>query len=309
MLRYGKFTFLIEFETEAQFPEYKGGILRGALGKSLRDICCPIKRQECSSCLLSKSCIYFFIFETKVIKNSKKSPYRPPPFVLEVIDNNNISYSEGEKLNFNIILIEDAIKYLPYIVYSIINMGRRGIGFKVKEGKGKFKLVSVTTNDTKIYSNGSQEISIPEKFNYLQLDISNQNKEISKIKVDFITPYRVKYKNSLVSSFDFSIFIRACLRRISQLEETYIGTEPELDYKGLVMAAKEIETVELNKKWFEIRRYSYRQHSKMRLGGLIGSAYYEGNLTNFIPILKYCEIMHVGKQTSFGFGKFTIVSY
>ena len=41
----------------------------------------------------------------------------------------------------------------------------------------------------------------------------------------------------------------------------------------------------------------------MSLGGLMGSAVYEGDLDSYLPILDFCTKTHLGKQTSFGLGK------
>jgi hypothetical protein len=44
----------------------------------------------------------------------------------------------------------------------------------------------------------------------------------------------------------------------------------------------------------------------MRLGGIVGEITYTGNLEPFIPLLRAGEILHAGKNTSFGLGRYTI---
>jgi CRISPR/Cas system endoribonuclease Cas6 (RAMP superfamily) len=41
----------------------------------------------------------------------------------------------------------------------------------------------------------------------------------------------------------------------------------------------------------------------MTLRGLLGRITFEGKVAPYIPILKLAEICHVGKATSFGFGR------
>jgi CRISPR/Cas system endoribonuclease Cas6 (RAMP superfamily) len=42
----------------------------------------------------------------------------------------------------------------------------------------------------------------------------------------------------------------------------------------------------------------------MLLGGMIGRVTYAGDLTEFVPLLKFAEKVHLGKATTFGLGKF-----
>ena len=44
----------------------------------------------------------------------------------------------------------------------------------------------------------------------------------------------------------------------------------------------------------------------MLMGGIIGEVSYSGDLTEFLPLVRFCEKVHIGKQTSFGLGKIEI---
>ena len=41
----------------------------------------------------------------------------------------------------------------------------------------------------------------------------------------------------------------------------------------------------------------------MSLGGLVGTATYEGDLTHFVPMLLSIGIAHIGKACTFGNGR------
>jgi CRISPR/Cas system endoribonuclease Cas6 (RAMP superfamily) len=41
----------------------------------------------------------------------------------------------------------------------------------------------------------------------------------------------------------------------------------------------------------------------MKLGGFIGDMVVQGNLTPFMELLAYSEVLHVGKGATFGLGK------
>jgi CRISPR/Cas system endoribonuclease Cas6 (RAMP superfamily) len=93
------------------------------------------------------------------------------------------------------------------------------------------------------------------------------------------------------------------LRRCASLLDCYGDGEPALDYRGLVKRAGEVIVVEADLKWFDWKRYSHRQDKSMLMGGMTGSVTYEGNISEFMPLVDFCAEVHVGKQTAFGLGK------
>ena len=42
----------------------------------------------------------------------------------------------------------------------------------------------------------------------------------------------------------------------------------------------------------------------MKMGGFVGEITFEGDIEPFMPILKAGEVLHVGKGTGFGLGKY-----
>ena len=58
-------------------------------------------------------------------------------------------------------------------------------------------------------------------------------------------------------------------------------------------------------RWYDWERYSSRK-GRMKLGGLMGSISYEGNLDKFLPLLKIGEYIHVGKAVTFGLGRYRV---
>ncbi|MFH1114080.1 MAG: CRISPR system precrRNA processing endoribonuclease RAMP protein Cas6, partial [Pseudomonadota bacterium] len=129
---------------------------------------------------------------------------------------------------------------------------------------------------------------------------------IDELTVVLQTPLRFKYENRLQGDMPFHILIRTALRRIADVNNHWGDGEPPLDYRGLVRHAEEVETAESNLKWLGFRRYSNRQERSVSMGGLTGHVKYRGNLNRFVPLLHYCEQVHLGKATTFGFGKIGI---
>lgn len=53
----------------------------------------------------------------------------------------------------------------------------------------------------------------------------------------------------------------------------------------------------------ESERYSARQDAKLKMGGVVGEATYEGDLAPFTLLLALGEVLHVGKGTGMGLGR------
>ncbi len=325
---YQKYTFIIEAVDSLYLPYYKGSTFRGGFGNVFRKIVCPLRRMECLDCLLRLKCIYAYIFETPSqedaeILNMHKYEKVPHPFVLEPpLTENEFSLSseiekkqdrviqQGRKIEFNLILIGKATEYLPYFIYTFEELGKIGIGKK----RGRYKLNEVkllddTTNSDKItvyhgvekvirYGRIS-EINIPDNF--------KATGKLSELIIQFQTPLRIKYNRDLVVYPEFHILIRNLVRRIGLLYYFHCGgKKPTWDFRAIIEHAQRIEIKDSKLKWFDWERYSSRQNTRMKLGGLIGKIIYRGDIEPFIPIIKTGEILHAGKNTTFGLGKYKI---
>lgn len=86
------------------------------------------------------------------------------------------------------------------------------------------------------------------------------------VKITLNTPLRLKYRSRLEPDLPFHVLIRAGLRRLSSLLTYHGSGEPQLDYKGLVHRAMDVQVMESSIRWFDWRRYSNRQEQAMFMG-------------------------------------------
>jgi hypothetical protein len=126
------------------------------------------------------------------------------------------------------------------------------------------------------------------------------------VKITLNTPLRLKYRSRLEPDLPFHVLIRAGLRRLSSLLTYHGSGEPQLDYKGLVHRAMDVQVMESSIRWFDWRRYSNRQEQAMFMGGMVGEVTYADVPSEYLPILSFCQEVHLGKQTTFGLGKITV---
>ncbi len=302
------YTFTCRFTSEARLPGYLGSTLRGALGWALKKTSCALRRQQCADCLLREQCAYAWIFETERYRtgDGRAVNARPHPFVLQPGENTAGGKKAGDKLVFSLLLLDRANELLPQIVYAVRLMGESGIGAGRRHTMGRFTLEQVTASGQSVYSGKNRVLRTPETPGCIQLT-RHDDTDISLIKVELLTPLRLKQNNRLNLRLPFHVLVRACLRRIASLEEAYGGGEPPLDYRGLVNRAKQVRTPKENIHWQPLFRWSNRQKQKISLAGLAGSALYQGDLAEFMPLFRYCQQVNIGKQTVFGLGKIEVM--
>jgi hypothetical protein len=139
-------------------------------------------------------------------------------------------------------------------------------------------------------------------------DVERRAEEIpnSEVIPRFLTPTRIKHEGRFISQPPFHVIVRNVLRRVSSLYYFHCGEQWEFDYRGTIERAKEIRSAELNTRWVDWERYSGRQKARMKMGGFVGEAIYQGDLTGFKPLLVLGQLVHIGKACVFGNGRYEI---
>ncbi len=304
---FGRYQFSCRLTSEAILPHFKGSTFRGVFGRALKNVVCALKTQECEQCLLKQRCVYALVFETVVsseIPTGSRIAGPPHPFVIEPPLDTKTRFLKGTSFDFYLLLFGEANRNLPYFIYAFERMGRIGIGRRVNGKRGLFNLKEVRVEDKPIYSGTDQKLIIDDVFSVLLLpDAEGSPDEDFRLKVRIMTPIRIKYKNKLKAELPFHVMIRAMLRRMSSLFNCHGEGEPDLDYRGLVKRAEDIRVVEDHLRWYDWKRYSFRQDKSMLMGGIVGSVAYEGKIEEYMPLIEFCSKVHIGKQTTFGLGK------
>jgi len=332
---YGKYRFICQLENDAVLPLYKGSTFRGVFGHALKRVVCALKRQKCDECLLKHRCIYALVFETPLamaMPEGSRISSPPHPFVIEPPLTEETQFVKGSTFHCHLILVGDINHNLPYFVYAFDQMGKIGIGKRINGKRGKFTLKEVRSGGKLFYSDTDQKLNTYNAVEVLSVaaleDYSTSKHTIVtkgkkrespdrvpekfvnrhfKAQVRLETPLRLKFENEIKAELPFHILVRAMLRRMSSLFNVYGNGEPALDYKGLVNRAEDIQVVDNALTWFDWRRYSNRQDRHMFMGGMVGSVVYEGKLGEYLPLLDFCEKVHLGKNTSFGLGQIAVM--
>ena len=303
---YGKYQFLCRLTDEAILPYYKGSTFRGVFGRALKKVVCALRGQECDQCLLKQRCVYAMVFETQDTMDPPEGSRivaAPHPFVIEPPLTMETRFSEGTSFDFRLLLFGEANQNLPYFIYAFEQMGKIGIGKRINGKRGHFSLEEVKDGDRSIYSSADQTLKELNPFLLALKNTEDCPQSTFRLKLNIITPLRLKFENHLKADLPFHVLVRAMLRRMSSLYNFYGDGEPSLDYRGLFKKAKEVKIVDEDLSWFDWRRYSFRQDKAMLMGGMAGSVTYEGDMGEYMPLIEFCSEVHLGKQTSFGLGK------
>ncbi|MEW5762914.1 MAG: CRISPR system precrRNA processing endoribonuclease RAMP protein Cas6 [Bacillota bacterium] len=297
-------------------PRYKGSTFRGGFAGTFRRLVCGTGEKECRPCLLKHTCPYALVFESEPPPGAevlRTFDSIPRPFVLEPPPEEKTAYAPGESLSFTLVLLGRAANLLPYFIVTLDEFGRRGIG----RGRRPFTLarifaVNPLTGERAVIYEHTDRVVRPRELGITARDVWDRAARETApaaptaATLAFLTPMRVTYDGRPAHAPEFHILVRNLLRRISSLCYFHHGFTYEADFQGIIRRAGEVALVEDRTHWFDWERYSSRQDRKVPLGGFVGTATYAGPVGEFWPLLRLGELIHAGKGTVFGQGKFTV---
>ncbi|WP_273524304.1 CRISPR system precrRNA processing endoribonuclease RAMP protein Cas6 [Mailhella massiliensis] len=303
-MKKASFTFQYRLTARAAFSAYKGSMLRGSLGTFLKKTCCTMHRHDCTDCILAGQCAFPLLFMGKTTDNGQTLP---PPYCIIPKDTGKIFYDQGENFSFDLILFSYAVDYLPYFVHAFHLAGQKGMGKNTEDIRGTCELEHIFHKGMSIFNKETLKMDIPaEETLPLPLWIP-EPAGTGSLLIQLQSPCRFKAENHLSAALPFRQLFQLIVRRIRSLwllDGEHVTFE---DFSAMLDAADAVKTVESNLFWKDWSRYSSRQKSAMQLGGLQGSVRYYGAIAAFLPFLSLAEKLHIGKQTSFGLGRFSFV--
>ena len=297
------YTFQLKALDTIHLPEFKGSTFRGSFGHAFKKVVCTFGQKACDDCLLHHTCAYSYIFETTppaAADRMRKYLRAPHPFIIEPPLEKKRQYLAGETLRFDLVLVGRGNLYLPYFVYAFQEVGNVGIG----SGKGKFSLQSIALGDRLIYE-GDTGVLLPVAEPVVSGD-ADSDLTATCVDLQFVSPTRLQLGTRLVHQPTFQDIFRILVRRISMLSYFHCGGDLDLDFRGLIERSAAIQSENSRIEWWDWERYSARQDKRIMMGGFVGAITYRGGLGEFLPFLRAGELLHLGKGTVFGMGKYLL---
>lgn len=303
VIPFARFRFHFATPPEARLPAWTGSMWRGALGHALKRTVCVTRIRNCPECLLYRDCAYSYVFETPPAPGSAKMrryTAAPHPFVLEP----ERDVAAGRHV-LGLTLIGRANHYLPYLVHALARAGREGVG----RDRAPFALVEVS-QDAGVVADDWRTIHVPgESLDPLPPAMPTPPPPPARALIRFVTPLRVQRDSDLVTpaQFRFADLFGPLLRRVSMLAYFHTDAPFETDFAALMSRAREAWLARADLGWQELTRYSSRQRTEMKMGGVVGEIALAGrDLAPFWPILWLGQWLHAGKATSMGLGRYVI---
>jgi hypothetical protein len=148
-----------------------------------------------------------------------------------------------------------------------------------------------------------KQLNFSDKSNASAIEGSPRQRTIS---LCFLTPTSLKSEEQVVRQPEFHHLFKRVRDRLNALS-TFYGSGPiAADFHCLGEHSEQVKTIKANFEWRERSRRSSKTHQRHELSGFVGDCTYEGDLHEFLPWLVAGELIHVGRHTAWGGGRYRI---
>ncbi len=301
-VRFVKLQFTLEFPEDSVLPKDKVSAIRGGIGEMLLRMNCVHDRQ-CEKCDFESECIVQKIMYSKFVKKPEfVTTGGSIGYVLEC-ENFREVFKAGDRLRFYLILFGYTIIYFNQIYQALSMLAKEGIG----KNHAKFQIADIKDMEGTSFLDGEMinmsNYAAHMLYDYLvfrrmKMGGTFDKKEAAMI---FDSPVTLKFQKEYLNNFRADAIISAVRRRIYMLD-CFEGIESDILKPGEDDVKLKIRSQECYIK--SVARYSTRKEQKIILRGMKGYLILEGLTEELWALLLIGELVHIGKNTSFGFGRY-----
>jgi hypothetical protein len=338
MFIYSRIQIEIELLDNCLSPDYWGTKLRGGFGHALKGALCSYPElKRCKDCSSFQRCDYPLIFKPQrlALKDPPigqplgKYDNLPTPFVLNPPIASKKELNRGDRLLFELIIFGIIKDKLSILLNALEEFGKHGI--EHEQAKARFRIVSVrdllqegksipihhSNEKTDLSFNDQQQIKSEPI--YQTVENTRPATLPSSLTIHFITPVRVERTNprrrdtvsGLAIFSDCYDFVLDLSNRVAELWQLYGDDWPGqkeffLWQDRLKKASRQILWTDDSLKMERYKRFSTPQETKLPIDGFTGKIKLTGDFTQLWSLFRIGEILHVGQNTSFGFGRYLI---
>lgn len=321
-IRYIKLHFTIRFQEDTELPINKVSALRGGMGEMLLRANC-IRDRNCDACDFETECIVRRTMYSKMAIEPKfMSAGDSVGYVLEC-ENYQTEFQAGDELTFNLILFGKTCVYFSQYLNAFYALGLSGLG----KNRSHFRVTGITNsrnepildgNDIHMPAYHIQTVEDYVHFRTQQLLKNRRAAEGEDVQAECApadkthgmsfdmklqSPMSIKYRGQVLSALSAQAMAEAIARRIYILD-CFEGIEASSlmppDFILPQITDQQMHSV-------KVERYSFRKSEKMSFSGFEGIAHLAGITPESLSYLLAGELIHIGKNTSFGFGRYRIL--
>lgn len=287
---------------------FAGSKLEGAFGRTLYQIACTRRDLEtCAPCPLRSVCPYAALYAPTLPAHLKVDSLENPPrpLVFETHLGQERQITPGEAFEFGLRIVGKAVQHLPYLVAAIRQMGENGIGVT----RGRFELTEVSsvhpyTGESRLLSSGDSPVVRLETLTLNAAALPPLPEGPLTLHLKTFT--HIKSGGKAVEHLQFPVLVRALQRRVSNLEQIYGGARSlGGNFSELPLLARGVEIIEQQTR-HAVQARSGKGKQPVIMNGLVGRVTYTGDLRPFATLLRYGELVGVGKWAHFGAGRYRI---
>lgn len=300
-VRYIKLHFTLLFPKDCILPISKASAIRGGMGEMLLRANC-IRNRECDVCDFQGECI---VQRTMYSRFDNKPDFITTGdsigYVVECEDYQEV-FKAGDMLEFNLILFGKTIVYFNQYLHALFALGQNGIG----RSHAEFLIVQVkNTRGQAILENSNiymKYYQVETIQNYVDYRIKQIEQRRYPDKIVFRTPLTQKFRGEFLEEFCMEAINKSIQRRLYMLNCFEGNDIQEFYYEELVTPVIAEQSV----REMKVKRYSSRKDEKMYLKGIKGEILLENLPEELLELYFAGELIHIGKNTSFGFGRYVM---
>ena len=304
-IRYVKLHFSLRLMEDTLLPTYKTSALRGGMGEMLLRANC-ISDRNCDTCGFEPECIVRRTMYSKMeIEPGFMSKGDSVGYVLECEDYRT-EFREGDELCFNLILFGKTIVYFSQFLNVFYALGRSGLG----KYHSHFEIADVRNTLGRSLIRGQNiymaDYIVTTVGDYVQYRMSQLATEMGdlpeSVTMRLQSPLAVKYQGAELLRLNPQALMSTAYRRIYILN-CFEGIEMDR-YLPEDFPLPEITEQDVHSS--RVSRYSFRREQKMIFQGIEGTVELGSLTEKSLKLLLAGELIHIGKNTSFGFGRYHI---
>lgn len=274
-------------------------MLRGGdFAAACRDSSCQTPLRLCGNCAEQGSCHWFLVFgqQLTVDPEALRRHQKPPlPFVFSF----SVPETSSGLIECRLVVVGRAIHCLDLLLRGVSHLlGSRDCPFRCT-------IVRITSRDyhgTALQLGDGDNVSCPENLFVLSVSDIPESRSwgAGQLEITLKSPLRLLSDGRQLIDFDFSLFARSLIRRVSSIAFYYGDCELNCDYSGLSRQAHAITCIS--------DRFVYTSLSgnRKKLSGIMGSGIFSGDVSDLLPFLSAGLYLHTGKGASYGLGEFEI---